>query len=177
MPTHCSSTSFQSTPLMRGETPRRACTCPSPPFQSTPLMRGETFPILQINRARDISIHSPHARGDECPPDGKFYMCHFNPLPSCEGRRRSVSGRAQQPYFNPLPSCEGRRGPSKNGLSSNKNFNPLPSCEGRRAKPSPRASTRNFNPLPSCEGRHRAVSQDGRDATFQSTPLMRGETK
>ena len=56
---------FQSTPLIRGETlvdgsrrnlPRR--------FQSTPLMRGETRPYNRPSDASDISIHSPHARGD-----------------------------------------------------------------------------------------------------------------
>ena len=123
---------FQSTPLMRGETPRvdwQTCTkndfnplpscegrrhrlpfCANPQnfnplpscegrlsswrrfpasnqFQSTPLMRGETPPGCAPRRGKHISIHSPHARGDEndtafpCPAE------YFNPLPSCEGRR------------------------------------------------------------------------------------------
>ena len=34
-------------------------------FQSTPLMRGETMYQYQQTQAQDISIHSPHARGDK----------------------------------------------------------------------------------------------------------------
>ena len=34
-------------------------------FQSTPLMRGETIKALEDNLASYISIHSPHARGDQ----------------------------------------------------------------------------------------------------------------
>ena len=34
-------------------------------FQSAPLIRGETRRIGRIHRADDISIHSPHTRGDE----------------------------------------------------------------------------------------------------------------
>ena len=34
-----------------------------------------------------------------------------------------------------------------------------------------------FNPLPSCEGRLRLISSKPFLLTFQSTPLMRGETK
>ena len=33
-------------------------------FQSTPLMRGETPGVLLLRRFVEISIHSPHARGD-----------------------------------------------------------------------------------------------------------------
>ena len=56
-------------------------------FQSTPLMRGETGATPKGGARRGISIHSPHARGDRIgwtiwPDRG-----HFNPLPSCEGRR------------------------------------------------------------------------------------------
>ncbi len=77
---------FQSTPLMRGETPGMRLDGHQQPFQSTPLMRGETFfakmgqtpesfqstPLMRGETAArevdvirlDISIHSPHARGD-----------------------------------------------------------------------------------------------------------------
>ena len=78
---------FQSTPLMRGETiapvllpvvlvnfnPLPSCEgrhrvggelVAASPFQSTPLMRGETA-AREVDVIRlDISIHSPHARGD-----------------------------------------------------------------------------------------------------------------
>ena len=82
------SESFQSTPLMRGETypvlwsvllyqhfnPLPSCEgrrtmTPScvwlTTFQSTPLMRGETRSSQTFMHCIAISIHSPHARGDD----------------------------------------------------------------------------------------------------------------
>ena len=55
---------FQSTPLMRGETPISLPSISAFGFQSTPLMRGETTTWRNSSAAKWISIHSPHARGD-----------------------------------------------------------------------------------------------------------------
>ena len=78
---------FQSTPLMRGETPADLTFFVLTPisihsphargdpqalaifdsiqaFQSTPLMRGETAADERQAHPLMISIHSPHARGD-----------------------------------------------------------------------------------------------------------------
>ena len=56
---------FQSTPLMRGETFVTFVTFLfGDKFQSTPLMRGETVTDGRKAIRWDISIHSPHARGD-----------------------------------------------------------------------------------------------------------------
>ena len=57
-------TVFQSTPLMRGETCFWCSTFICCKFQSTPLMRGETRGTGKSYGALRISIHSPHARGD-----------------------------------------------------------------------------------------------------------------
>ena len=43
-------------------------------------------PVAGVEPAR-ISIHSPHARGDPPLPRLRRRAHHFNPLPSCEGRR------------------------------------------------------------------------------------------
>ena len=56
-------------------------------FQSTPLMRRETAPPPKRFCTKSISIHSPHARGDPPLPRLRRRAHHFNPLPSCEGRR------------------------------------------------------------------------------------------
>ena len=56
-------------------------------FQSTPLMRRETCGFIQITLLLSISIHSPHARGDDVGDHESGYRRYFNPLPSCEGRR------------------------------------------------------------------------------------------
>ena len=79
--------------------------------------------------------------------------------------------------FNPLPSCEGRPDNSFLTLDRPLDFNPLPSCEGRHDKRKYRRHLLYFNPLPSCEGRRRVVHTAGRRCEFQSTPLMRGETR
>ena len=57
--------SFQSTPLMRGETKAVEDVAGGVPFQSTPLMRGETRLVIDCRTSVAISIHSPHARGDQ----------------------------------------------------------------------------------------------------------------
>ena len=101
--------SFQSTPLMRGETRSAGKRMKASLFQSTPLMRGETafqrerYPFLAI------SIHSPHARGDAQAESCLCSRGYFNPLPSCEGRPTCFCRCKPSRNFNPLPSCEGRR--------------------------------------------------------------------
>ena len=101
---------------------------------------------------------------------------HFNPLPSCEGRRDSHEGRHTAIfYFNPLPSCEGRplwdrsapviylfqstplmRGETNNGL-----------CDGFYAI---------FQSTPLMRGETVSSGSVTSAGIFQSTPLMRGET-
>ena len=49
---------------MRGETVNAEQFELTLKFQSTPLMRGETYDAPLIAQILDISIHSPHARGD-----------------------------------------------------------------------------------------------------------------
>ena len=101
-------------------------------FQSTPLMRGETFQ-------------------NQAPPQNRI---HFNPLPSCEGRRKTaVDADAFIGISIHSPHARGDR-PFHKELYNLHNFNPLPSCEGRPA-----------GTIPSLP-----ISK------FQSTPLMRGET-
>ena len=77
---------FQSTPLMRGETNGCSRCGMMAAFQSTPLMRGETDDTAALQAAFDISIHSPHARGDLICAGVHPATMYFNPLPSCEGR-------------------------------------------------------------------------------------------
>ena len=58
-------------PLPSCEGRRGCCTCCGciMAFQSTPLMRGETPRPDNRHADRTISIHSPHARGDKSPSD------------------------------------------------------------------------------------------------------------
>ena len=59
-----STRSFQSTPLMRGETQNQVAALQGMTFQSTPLTQGETRHDGLKQRHVLISIRSPHARGD-----------------------------------------------------------------------------------------------------------------
>ena len=100
---------FQSTPLMRGETE-------SPPFllqffqfQSTPLMRGETQRALVWG---GLSFD-------------------FNPLPSCEGRHNIFVGLLIFYKFQSTPLMRGETIAQSIIDIRNIYFNPLPSCEGR----------------------------------------------
>ena len=146
-------------------------------FQSTPLMRGETSFCRNL-----LDLFN-----------------HFNPLPSCEGRRcgcctccgcimisihsphaRGDLGihlhRLQRSYFNPLPSCEGRL-KSFALIATVRDFNPLPSCEGRRQIADEielRIAISIHSPHARGDHSKRLLMQ--LLPAFQSTPLMRGET-
>ena len=168
-------------------------------FQSTPLMRGET--TWEITRADigDISIHSPHARGDENGVGTNGRPNNFNPLPSCEGRPETVPSvredsqisihsphargdgenratRVSIDLFQSTPLMRGETESADMPERLTQYFNPLPSCEGRLDKTRARRQSLHFNPLPSCEGRLQLVCCHRPPGLFQSTPLMRGET-
>ena len=123
-------------------------------FQSTPLMRGETQCRASRERKPGISIHSPHARGDDIRWSHSPSHCHFNPLPSCEGRR-----------------SPGQAKTTKSTISIHS-----PHARGDLLKVNGGKPRNHFNPLPSCEGRHDEYIRTDSEFTFQSTPLMRGET-
>ena len=101
---------FQSTPLMRGETrySERFSVAANISIHS-PHARGDFLPIPFFCTTLKISIHSPHARGDLSTIHLATSTMHFNPLPSCEGRLRPRIAHNIIINFNPLPSCEGRR--------------------------------------------------------------------
>ena len=168
---------FQSTPLIRGETRFGTVKAWKRLFQSTPLIRGETTPPTDNDNGEDISIHSPHTRGDALAVAGLRELGrNFNPLPSYEGRLLcAVSARLCQ-HFNPLPSYEGRLSPIFLA-SSLLNFNPLPSYEGRRSGlPLPWPAIFISIHSPHTRGDDRGGMTPQADRRFQSTPLIRGET-
>ena len=145
---------FQSTPLVRGET---GLACFPPALRQisihSPRARGDNKP-LPCSRCRKISIHSPRARGDGFEPLKVHHQRDFNPLPSCEGRP---------------PPC--------GAANIARNFNPLPSCEGRRrafraAIPGLAISIHS----PRARGDYNQTSMFAEHLPFQSTPLVRGET-
>ena len=79
--------------------------------------------------------------------------------------------------FNPLPSCEGRpaSGQARNGNFHISIHSPHARGDSDIGKVGKRSG--NFNPLPSCEGRLQGTQYFDYAFEFQSTPLMRGETR
>ena len=78
-------------------------------FQSTPLMRGETAGRGDQKPDEQISTRSPHARGDPRPLPASEDDYNFNPLPSHEERPALGLFAVVGANFNPLPSHEGKR--------------------------------------------------------------------
>ena len=123
-------------------------------FNPLPSCEGRRVTAAAAIQALQISIHSPHARGDSVSVSHRHRPPHFNPLPSCEGRQNGAQAILESVNISiHSPHARGDSAGRPRGRKR-KDFNPLPSCEGRRAPPGPSASCPcDFNPLPSCEGR------------------------
>ena len=95
-------------------------------------MRGETFKWENLPITIDISIHSPHARGDGTTAFTVTEVSDFNPLPSCEGRRQNF--RNSIPGIKISIHSPHARGDAAHSIIilAHEDFNPLPSCEGRQ---------------------------------------------
>ena len=118
-------------------------------------MRGET-----VDNRRTL----PHRR-------------HFNPLPSCEGRRRRLCGISRRGRISiHSPHARGDQAGTDDAQRAEFYFNPLPSCEGRQAKPGYLCFKVRFQSTPLMRGETVALSMGTDPVIFQSTPLMRGET-
>ena len=102
-----------------------------------------------------ISIHSPHARGDcpsPCRPSRRTY---FNPLPSREGRHLGIDIDKAVREFQSTPLMRGETQAREAKNIWRLYFNPLPSYEGRLSLARSCVRATHFNPLPSHEGRQR----------------------
>ncbi len=189
---------FQSTPLMRGATTsstRCAMTCD---FNPRPSCEGRRPADAVFRCIGTISIHAPHARGDQRHRSEGLDHWHFNPRPSCEGRPRHSWCLPMMAYFNPRPSCEGRHHGMDGALSLAISIH-APHARGDPPFTTTRHGLHDFNPRPSCEGRPVSVRAETSALTisihaphargdtslpstrmemwsFQSTPLMRGAT-
>ena len=162
---------------MRGET--RACkaTLCDTSFQSTPLMRGETKNrVLTLDEIR-ISIHSPHARGDLAVSGIGSSKSNFNPLPSCEGRPTRARKSSTPREFQSTPLMRGETAcgvmpPFLRIISIHS-----PHARGDCSPRPPAKTTTTFQSTPLMRGETQGRNGRNRTARFQSTPLMRGETQ
>ena len=99
---------FQSTPLMRGETLAYIHLLPSNQISiHSPHARGDTTGYVDVAKI-PISIHSPHARGDDALSVFKFTLPISIHSPHARGDSYMSFCCTPLRNFNPLPSCEGR---------------------------------------------------------------------
>ena len=150
----CFDTISIHSPHTRGDRFRRQLRRTSSISIHSPHTRGDEE-IEFLKTKLDISIHSPHTRGDVSLGSVLHCVCKFQSTPLIRGETGSCNRSILSvKYFNPLPSCEGRR----YTLSQFKHdvlFQSTPlmrgeTCIGYKI----RRKRRYFNPLPSCEGRH-----------------------
>ena len=145
-----------------------------------------------------ISIHSPHARGDQRRSRGHADGAGISirsPHARGDGRKRckrcSIQISIHSPHtrgdvcwgtncrkrfnFNPLPSCEGR--PYVNTADPDHDqFQSTPLMRGEtRAAPNLASARSNFNPLPSCEGRLSKSSLSSARSISIHSPHARGD--
>ena len=141
---------------MRGATwrPTSCRSCPSH-FNPRPSCEGRRQTARSCRRHTGISIHAPHARGDDDGHAAGSQGHDFNPRPSCEGRRRLCRGGDLMSLFQSTPLM---RGATQRSV--------LLDRPGEY-----------FNPRPSCEGRQWHLKSTNIQKIFQSTPLMRGATE
>ena len=141
-------------------------------------MREETSDADDEGKFQFISIHSPHTRGDSVKRTNlwldKLISIH-SPHTRGDDSRRSIKGL--YPYFNPLPSYEGRHALDAGEYMTLAISIHSPHTRGDCIGGLCPQSEFYFNPLPSYEGRQRNAYSDGVASRFQSTPLIRGETK
>ena len=121
---------FNPLPSCEGRPEKPSASASAGNFNPLPSCEGRLTATGLLHIDSEISIHSPHARGDYPGLMAGAFFIYFNPLPSCEGRLRNIYERRRPGDFNPLPSYEGR--PHRaHRYAERFNFNPLPSYEGR----------------------------------------------
>ena len=138
-----------------GARPRRGTTTNSTTlFQSTRPMRGATFYILPTMRARDISIHAPHAGRDA----GDKYITGSNcisihaPLAGCDVEHIQHTVWFS-PYFNPRAPCGARQGDHLGGTPLRAISIHAPHAGRDRCRRSDRRGKYYFNPRAPCGAR------------------------
>ena len=140
---------FQFTPLMRGATTPPPPNSTYPRFNSRPSCEGRQN-ALDRWMIFDVSIHAPHARGD----DIGFEMLNlkgFNSRPSCEGRRVRPLPTTGAVVSIHAPHARGDTSEIIPDKTSRFQFTPLMrGATSRSRRPSPCGR---FNSRPSCEGR------------------------
>ena len=162
-------------------------------------MQGATCDCDAFDRRQEISIHAPHAGGDQARADGRSNACDFNPRPPCRGRHAmSITGllilvfQSTPPMQGATPRSElagtlwaiSIHAPHAGGdpaaphvFDKPRHFNPRPPCRGRPVTSSKAPCSADFNPRPPCRGRLHEVRYIDRAEHFNPRPPCRGRHK
>ena len=120
-------------------------------------------------------IHSPHTRGDR--RGERWRLRRGISIHSCEGRQQQNAEGAVEQEFQSAPLMRGETVGDVEHAHRVAISIHSPHARGDTLTRVTDPQSANFNPLPSCEGRHRRTRLSFSSSTFQSTPLMRGETR
>ena len=146
-------------------------------FNPLPSYEGRLGAEIIKLTTEQISIHSPHTRGD-C----SFFFCSanqssFQSTPLIRGETSGFQNKAPpQNHFNPLPSYEGRLA-LESGEKGKSKFQSTPLIRGETAEAVRLVLTNLFQSTPLIRGETAKKARLERlHLSFQSTPLIRGET-
>ena len=122
-------------------------------FQSTRPMRGATEKSDASRRAKEISIHAPHAGRDRYQRASVGRCTNFNPRAPCGARRVTMMLSPRQINFNPRAPCGARQ----IGVHSDYPISPFQSTRpmrgATRCSPARSPARRYFNPRAPCGAR------------------------
>ena len=166
---------FNPLPSHEGRPDRpRLCACIKDISIHSPHTRGDVFGDEMACEGL-ISIHSPHTRGDSGAGGYQPPAENFNPLPSHEGRLYALFGGTIPKPFQSTPLTRGETASFYCPVPRPCHFNPLPSHEGRPTSTSARwRCSYYFNPLPSHEGRPAFIVQFRGLVNFNPLPSHEG---
>ena len=143
---------------------------------STPLVRGETSADGGRPRKADISIHSPHARGDHLRLPEVPAQRRFQSAPLMRGET-AANGWAHLRIVISIrsPLTRGDVVLVAKGATIDL-FQSTPLMRGETAAPAAEHEEEQFQSTPLMRGETMISADGGFFLKFQSTPLMRGET-
>ncbi len=125
---------FNPLPSYEGRPGRRSCISVIQHFNPLPSYEGRLGQEFRRAYSRDISIHSPHTRGDSTCSSVRPSALRFQSTPLTRGEtrplRQCVNPSADISIHSPHTRGDTR---SWRGSMRWQNFNPLPSHEGRPA--------------------------------------------
>ena len=167
---------FNPLPSYEGRHGRTRLSFSSSTFQSTPLTRGETELDLTEFFGEPISIHSPHTRGDRISSGLNSSVTPFQSTPLIRGETRRPQPPSAQSKFQSTPLMRGETVIELTIPRGDTGFQSTPLIRGETQPKGGKAYGNQFQSTPLTRGETWAEDWRRTMKEFQSTPLSRGET-